>query len=114
MRYEELTCQEVERILPGFRASTTHLESVTPTRFERWTRNRSGAIHGWESVPNQSTPKRLPRVCPIKGLLLAGHWTEPGSGAVRTIYSGFQTVQQLTGHETGPDLLAALEAADPR
>jgi prolycopene isomerase len=110
MRYEELMCEEVERILPGFQASTTHLESATPDTFERRTGNQRGAIYAWESVPNQSAPDRLPRVCPIEGLFLSGHWTEPGSGAAFTTYSGFQTALLLTGYETGDDLLAALAA----
>jgi hypothetical protein len=40
--------------------------------------------------------------------MLSSAWTEPGSGAVRTIYSGFQTAQILLGYETGDELMQAL------
>jgi len=107
-RYEALMVEEVERIMPGFRDHVLHLESATPETFERWTGNHEGAIYGWESIPNQSTPKRLPRVSPVDGLLLSGAWTEPGAGAVRTLYSGLQTAQLILGYESGPALLGAL------
>jgi prolycopene isomerase len=107
-RYEQRMVDEVERVLPGFKHSITHLESATPETFERWTGNHEGAIYAWENTPNQSTPKRLPRITPIDGLMLSSAWTEPGSGAVRTIYSGFQTAQILLGYETGDELMQAL------
>ena len=107
-RVEEQMIGEVERILPGFRDSLTHVESATPDTFERWTGNHEGAIYGWESIPNQSTPKRLPRITPIDGLMLSSAWTEPGAGAVRTMYSGFQTAQIVLGYETGDELMQAL------
>ena len=49
---------------------------------------QSGAIYGWENTPNQTLPKRLPQQSPIEGLLLAGHWTNPGTGSVRCLLSG--------------------------
>jgi prolycopene isomerase len=107
-RYEELMVDEVERLIPGFRDNITHLESATPESFESWTGNYQGAIYGWEPTPNQSTPKRLPRITPIEGLLLSGHWTDPGSGAVRCIYSGVLTAQMMLGYENPPALLAGL------
>lgn len=105
---ERMALDEIERLLPGFRDGMTHCESATPIAFERWTGNHRGAIYGWENSPGQSTPRRLPRLTPIEGLLLCGHWTEPGTGALRAMYSGLQTAQLVGGYETLPDVLHAL------
>lgn len=107
-RYEQLMVDEVERLLPGFKNEITHLESATPEAFESWTGNYRGAIYGWENTPNQSTPKRLPRVTPIEGLLLSGHWTDPGCGAVRCIYSGLQTAQLMLGYDDPGAVMAGI------
>lgn len=107
-RYQELMIDEVEHVLPGFRDGITYVESANPETFERWTGNHRGAIYGWENIPNQSTPKRLPRVAPVEGLLFSGHWTEPGTGALRAIYSGMQTAQLVQGYEMLPQLFGAL------
>jgi phytoene dehydrogenase-like protein len=110
MRYEELMTEEIERLLPGFRDSINHLESATPETFQRWTGAYRGAIYGWENVPNQTTPKRLARVTPIEGLFLSGHWTEPGTAAIRAMTSGLQTAQMMLGYEKGSDLMKAMAA----
>jgi phytoene dehydrogenase-like protein len=32
-------------------------------------------------------------VTPLPGLLLAGHWTQPGTGSLRALVSGLHTAQ---------------------
>jgi len=113
-RYTELLVQEAERLLPGFRAGLTFLESATPETFRAWSGNQAGAIYGWENTPQQCTPKRLPRLSPVKGLFLAGHWTEPGTGSLRAIFSGFQCAQIMLGYEGEGDFMAALAGAGAR
>jgi prolycopene isomerase len=107
-RVGERLVEHAERLLPGFKDSLTFSELATPESIARWTGNRDGATYGWANTPSQSTPKRLPRVTPVSGLLLAGHWTEPGTGSVRTLYSGAQAAQIAAGLETFPEFLDAL------
>ncbi len=107
-RYQEQMIDEVERLIPGYRDSITFAELATPETLQRWTGAHHGAIYGWENSPAQCTPKRLPRMVNVEGLMLSGHWTEPGSGALRAIASGVQTAQMLLGYDSGGELMDAL------
>lgn len=107
-RYTETLLAMIEQVLPGYRAGLTFVESATPLTLERYTLNHRGAIYGWDHIPSQSVPKRLGHQPPIGGLVLAGHWTEPGSGSFRSIYSGFQAAQLLLGYRDPGQLIGAL------
>lgn len=96
-RYAEAMLEEIEEVLPGFREQMTFVESATPEAFERYTLNSRGAIYGWAATPNQSTGKRLKQRTPIEGLFLSGHWTEPGAGSFRAIFSGVTAATQIAG-----------------
>jgi prolycopene isomerase len=96
-RWTEAMVDEVEELLPGFRDQVTFMESATPETFERFTLNQQGAIYGWAATPNQSTGKRLKQRTPIDGLYLSGHWTEPGAGSFRAIFSGVIAATQVAG-----------------
>ncbi len=96
-RMTEALIDRVEALLPGYRDSLTYLDSATPETFESYTMAQSGAIYGWENSPNQTLPKRLPQETPIPGLLLAGHWTNPGTGSVRCLLSGLQAAAIVCG-----------------
>ncbi len=75
-----------------------------------YTSNTRGALYGWEATPGQSTGKRLRQSSPIEGLVLAGHWTEPGAGSFRAIYSGMNAALLVMGFEALPQFLGALGA----
>jgi prolycopene isomerase len=107
-RLEELALQELERLIPGLREGATFVESATPGTFERYTLSRWGAAYGWANTPTQTTPKRLERTLGLEGFFLAGHWTEPGTGSLRSIYSGLLAAQMLLGYESPDELLGAL------
>jgi prolycopene isomerase len=108
--WDELLLDEIESLLPGFRREVVFTTSVTPPALERYTSNHRGAIYGWEATPGQSTGKRLRQASPIEGLFLAGHWTEPGAGSFRAIYSGMTAALLAMGFEALPQFLDALEA----
>jgi phytoene desaturase len=95
--FTESMLAEIEEVLPGFAKQTTFVESATPEAFERYTLNRRGAIYGWAATPNQSTGKRLKQRTLIDGLYLSGHWTEPGAGSFRAIFSGVTAATQIAG-----------------
>jgi phytoene dehydrogenase-like protein len=62
---------------------------------ERYTGNEGGAMMGWSFTPQQTASRRLTSNPPVGGLQLAGHWTQPGSGALRVLVSGFLAGQRV-------------------
>jgi len=94
-RYTEMMIEEVEAHIPGFRASTTFLDSATPATFAKYTLAHEGAAYGWENTPKQTIPKRLDTRTPVDGLWLTGHWTHPGTGSVRCLLSGVQAAAAI-------------------
>lgn len=107
-RVTEQMVDRVEALLPGYRKSITFVDSATPETFHRYTLAHEGAIYGWENTPNQTLPKRLPQQTPIDGLLLAGHWTNPGTGSVRCLLSGLGAAAIVCGHHDPIEFLATL------
>lgn len=108
-RLTEAMLARVETLLPGYRDSITVLDSATPETFRNYTLADSGAIYGWENTPGQTMPKRLPHVTPLGGLLLAGHWTNPGTGSVRCLLSGLNAAATITQTPDPMAFLATLQ-----
>jgi len=93
--YTERMLSAWEHTFPGLSGSISFMESATPDTLERYTRNTGGAMYGWENIPRQTGGLRSPHICPLEGLFLAGHWSVPGSGAIRTLISGFHAAQMV-------------------
>jgi phytoene desaturase len=93
----EQMIDRVDALLPGYRDSITFIDGATPETFRDYTLAQAGAAYGWENTPNQTLPKRLPNQTPIDGLVLAGHWTNPGTGSVRCLLSGLQAAAVIQG-----------------
>ena len=94
-RYAEGIVDDLDRLFPGFRDQMTFCETGTPDAFERYTLNTRGAAYGWANTPNQAGSRRPSNATPVEGLYLAGHWTQPGTGSVTTVYSGLTTAQLI-------------------
>ena len=82
--------------------------SAYPGTMERYTLNSRGAIYGWAHTPTQAAGFRLPHRTPIAGLLLAGHWTQPGGGLVATTVSGALAAQLVLKYNDLEEMLTAL------
>ncbi len=95
--YTDQIVAAFERVFPGLSDSITYRETATPRALERHSRNRNGAAYGWENIPTQTGGKRSPHVTPLNGLLLSGHWTQPGTGSLRALISGMHTAQLALG-----------------
>jgi prolycopene isomerase len=93
--YQDEMLAAWEPVFPGLRESLTFVEMATPLTLERMTGNTDGAAYGWDNVPNQTGGRRSPHFTPIEGLFMSGHWTQPGSGTIRTLVSGFHTAQMV-------------------
>jgi prolycopene isomerase len=110
-RYTQMMLDELEAVWPGSRDHMTVVETATPLTLERYTLNQRGAIYGWDHIPSQSTPRRLAPVSPVPGLYLAGHWTDPGCGSFRCMFSGLLSATILLGHKTPFQLFEAIARA---
>jgi prolycopene isomerase len=107
-RLAEQMAARVEALIPGYRASVTFQDTATPETFEHYTLANQGAIYGWANTPNQTLPKRLPQQTPIDGLLIAGHWTNPGTGSLRCLLSGVAAAAMASGHHNPIEFLGTL------
>lgn len=99
-RYTDAMVAEIEALFPGFEDNIAHIETATPATLAHYSRNREGAIYGWANTASQAGTKRPSRQTPIEGLFLTGHWTQPGSGSFRAVYSGFLASSEIQGHES--------------
>jgi prolycopene isomerase len=98
-----------EPVLPGLRENLTFLESATPRTLERFSGNQNGALYGWENSPAQSGSRRLTHRTPVEGLFLCGHWTQPGAGSFRAMFSGVETTMNVLGAGYADQFLQGLE-----
>ena len=92
----------------GLKESLVFAEAGSPRTMERYTRNRDGALYGWEISPSQVGPGRLASATPIEGLHFAGHWTQPGGGIYGVVSSGIQTAHSALGADRNSKLWSGL------
>jgi prolycopene isomerase len=97
-----------ERVAPGLRAAATFCEAGTPRTLERYTRNDAGALYGFALSPEQVGPGRPAAATPVPGLLLAGHWTQPGGGVYGVLASGVEAARLGLGLPGAAELWKAL------
>ena len=100
-----------EPMLPGLRESLTYIEAATPRTIARFNGALGGEIYGWENSPFQAGTRRQHHRTPVEGLFLCGHWTQPGSGTFRAIFSGVETTMNLLGAGFADDFLKGLVLA---
>jgi prolycopene isomerase len=63
-----------------------------------------GPIYGWDNRPANSATNRLPQKTPIRGLHLAGQWTQPGHGVWTVMASGVQAARLILNESTNAGL----------
>ena len=88
-----------EDVLPGLRQHLTFVEPDSSDTASAYPRvHRLGPIYGWSNAPANTGPRRrLAPITPTDGLLLAGHWTQPGYGMFVVIESGIQAAWLVLG-----------------
>ena len=80
--------KRAEKYLPGLNETIEVMEVATPKTMERYGSAPQGAIYGFAQTPEQSVFRRLPLDTAVKGLFLAGAWTQPGAGIHACFISG--------------------------
>lgn len=85
----------VEKYLPGLSSNIEVMEVATPLTISRYGSSPEGAIYGFAQTPNQSVINRLPQKTKIKGLFLAGGWTQPGAGVHGCFVSGLNAQEAV-------------------
>ena len=100
-RMADVVIRQAEKIvLPGLPDAIEVKEIGTPLTNVRYTGNYRGAIYGWDQTLDNSNPRRLPHVTPIKNLYLSGAWTSPGHGYGAVIPSGLECFGEIMKHWT--------------
>jgi prolycopene isomerase len=90
-----------ERVLPGLRDHLTFVQGATDGGQQRYPLHRLGPMYGWAASPQQAGARRLPHRTPVQGLLLAGHWTQPGHGIWTVVLSGIHVARLVLGRDAG-------------
>jgi len=81
--------ERLNEVYPGIREAIRVREVITPANLKRRTLVSDGAMYGWQNTTRQVMWRRLPQKTPLRGLFLAGHWTQPGSSMPLSMKSGF-------------------------
>jgi phytoene dehydrogenase-like protein len=76
-----------EGVLPDLRKHLTFVYEDR-TGASRTQVHALAPVYGWAATPYQTGTRRLPQEGPIGGLLLSGHWTQPGHGVSIVMRSG--------------------------
>lgn len=87
-RFADELLEAFTHLVPDLRDHLEILGTATPETLERYAGNLHGATYGWANIPSQTASRRLSRVTPVQGMYLAGHWTQPGTGSLRSLVSG--------------------------
>jgi prolycopene isomerase len=87
--------QAEEVLLPGLPKAIEVKEIATPLTNVRYTGNYRGAIYGWDPTLDNSNPRRLPHVAPVRNLYLSGAWTSSGGGYSAVLASGLECFGEI-------------------
>ncbi len=84
----KILIERLEKYLPGISNNIEVMEIATPRTMKRYTLSADGAMYGFAQTVSQTGLKRLAQKTKVKGLILAGGWTQPGGGVHPCFISG--------------------------
>lgn len=86
--FGRILLDRVDRCLaPGLAGHVEHTEIATPRTYWRYTANRGGSIMGAQPTDRNIRARIAHYRTPVKGLFLAGHWSEYGGGVPLAVKS---------------------------
>lgn len=94
---ERYVLAQFERVLPGVSRAIVSRSSASERTAERFTRNRAGAMLGWEMAPDQLGSRRPDVASPFPNLHFVGHWTRPGGGVAPVFVSAMRAAEAILG-----------------
>ena len=112
-RFQDDMVKAAEVAVPGLGDHVAVRVGAHPGTLQRYTLNQRGAMYGWAHIPEQFGGYRLGHSTPVPGLLLAGHWSQPGGGLVAATVSGALVAQIVLGHDDIEGMLATLSDLTP-
>ncbi|MCX6700592.1 MAG: NAD(P)/FAD-dependent oxidoreductase [Methanomicrobiales archaeon] len=82
-QYADTLIKRADVVVPGLSSQIMDIAVATPVSYRSCTGNDEGAAYGWRR------PRMWRQKVPYThGLYLAGHWTYPGPGVLKTMMSG--------------------------
>ena len=82
-QYAASLIQRADAVVPGLSSHSADIAVATPVSYRSCTGNDEGAAHGWRR------PRMWRQKVPYThGLYIAGHWSYPGPGVLKTMMSG--------------------------
>jgi len=97
VRFAETLLEQAESVLPDLQNHVTFVEGTSVEGQQQYPLHRIGPMYGWAASPQQAGPRRLPNRAPVEGLLLVGHWTQPGHGIWTVVLSGINVARLVLG-----------------
>lgn len=104
----ERMIKRAEDVLPGLGKHIVVKETWTPQNFEEFTLNYKGSTMGFRVMPPNGKDKQymsklgLPIKTELKGLYLAGHWTELGLSTASVVQAGRFAAYDILGKPRPP------------
>lgn len=93
-QYADILIRRAAAVVPGLSSHILDIAVCTPVSYRSSTGNDEGAAYGWRRprMWRQNVPY-------LHGLYIAGHWTFPGPGVLKTMMSGKNASRIiLSGH----------------
>ena len=82
-KYATKIIERAEAVVPGLSSHISDIAVATPVTYRSCTGNDEGAVSGWRR------PRMWRQNVPYThGLYIAGHWTYPGPGVLKSMMSG--------------------------
>jgi prolycopene isomerase len=104
-RFAEAMLSGAEKLLPGLRDRVMFVAGRSEKEPDGYPLFRLGPIYGWAARPGQVAARRLSPQTSIPGLLLVGHWTQPGHGIWSVVASGVGISRVVLGRAPSEGLL---------
>jgi phytoene dehydrogenase-like protein len=98
---EALGLEHLSSLVPGIRERIVTVQTASARTSWRFTRNREGAMLGWEMSPDQVGDGRPGTRGPIASLFLVGHWVQPGGGIVPVLESARRVAREVLADREG-------------
>lgn len=98
-KVKDTLLNKYDKVFPGLKKHAKVIVFGTPRTMKRYSGNHQGAIYGFEQSIEQSGNKRLANKTPIKGLYLAGAWTQAGGGYEGSMMTGIKTAHEILNYK---------------